>query len=55
MSSHRLYSLQAFLAKLADHHKILRLAMATKQTVDEASADKLTNAIHDLGHKYYEV
>ena len=43
----------AFLEKLADHHKILRLAMATKQQVDEAAADKLSDAIHDLGHKYY--
>ena len=48
MSVHCVYSLQASLAKLAGHHKILRLEMATKQTADETSAGMLTNAIHDL-------
>ena len=39
----------AVLQKLADHHKVMRAAMVTKQTVDPANAQKLRDAILAMG------
>ena len=41
-----------YLASLAAHHRVLRAAMKTKQTVDPANADKLSEAITALGGLY---
>jgi len=42
----------AYLEKLAVHHRVLVAAMKTKQHVDTAQADKLTDAIEALGKLY---
>lgn len=42
----------AYLRQLADHHKVMRAAMVTKQTVDPANAEKLHQAIHGIS-KYW--
>jgi len=41
-----------YLASLATHHRVLRSAMKTKQTVDSANAEKLRAAIVELGVLY---
>jgi len=43
---------QKYLEKLATHHRVLRAALKTKQTVDTANADKLAAAIRALGAHY---
>jgi len=43
---------QDYLRKLADHHKVMRAAMVTKQTVDPANAEKLHQAIDTIA-KYW--
>eukprot|EP01115_Flamella_aegyptia_P014895 TRINITY_DN8798_c0_g1_i1.p1 TRINITY_DN8798_c0_g1~~TRINITY_DN8798_c0_g1_i1.p1 ORF type:complete len:160 (+),score=8.48 TRINITY_DN8798_c0_g1_i1:30-509(+) len=39
---------------LVEHHKILKLAMKAKQTVDQTYVTQLRNSIIDLGVKYYD-
>ena len=41
-----------YLEKLAMHHRVMRAAMKTKQSVDVAHADKLAAAIRELGRLY---
>jgi len=41
-----------YLESLATHHRVLRAAMKTKQTVDSANAEKLHAAIKELGELY---
>ena len=43
---------QAYLEKLAVHHRVMRAAMKTKQTANVPSADKLKAAIEALGKLY---
>lgn len=44
----------AYLEKLAVHHRVLRAAMKTKQTVDVANAAALKKSIEALGRLYAE-
>lgn len=37
---------------LADHHAVMKAAMKTKQTVDPAAAQVLSEAIDELAHHY---
>jgi nickel superoxide dismutase len=41
-----------YLASLAAHHKVMRAAMTTKQTVDPEAAHALVHAIEALGKLY---
>jgi len=43
---------QKYLESLGRHHRVLRAAMKCKQTVDEANAKKLHEAIKRLGELY---
>lgn len=43
-----------YLASLAAHHRVLKAAMATKQTVSEEAVAELEAAIKDLW-KFYDV
>ncbi|UCD29430.1 MAG: superoxide dismutase [Planctomycetota bacterium] len=43
---------QKYLESLAKHHRVLRAAMKTKQTVDSVNAEKLHAAIKVLGELY---
>ena len=43
---------KAYLEKLAAHHKVLRAAMKTKQTLDPANADGLASAIGAMAQHY---
>ena len=42
-----------YVQKLLDHHKVMSAAVKTKQSVNEADADKLADAIQVIGDKYY--
>ena len=39
-------------AQLAKHHAVMKAAMKAKQSVDEAAADKLDDALHTVSHMY---
>ena len=43
---------ETYLGKLADHHRVMVAAMKTKQQVDPAAADTLTQAINRLAAHY---
>lgn len=43
----------AYLESLATHHRVMRLAMKCKQTVDPANAEALKAAIEKLGKLYH--
>ncbi|NLX12528.1 MAG: hypothetical protein GXY44_02600 [Phycisphaerales bacterium] len=43
----------AYLESLATHHRVMRLAMKCKQTVDPANAEALKAAIEKLGQLYH--
>lgn len=43
----------AYLQSLATHHRVMRLAMKCKQTVDPANAEALKTAIEKLGEIYH--
>ena len=43
----------AYLKKLGDHHAVLRAAMKTKQTVDNANVAKLKTAVEALAKHYH--
>ena len=43
---------QDYLEKLATHHRVMRAAMVTKQTVDTQAAGALKTAVEELGKLY---
>ena len=43
---------QDYLDKLATHHRVMRAAMVTKQTVDTKAAGALKTAVEELGKLY---
>ncbi len=43
---------EEYLGQLATHHRVMRAAMKTKQTVDSKDVVRLKAAVEDLGRLY---